>query len=204
MSLDNLQQALEAGRPWVDQHGLWVVALAGFCECLIFAGVIVPGFAIMLAAGCFVASGTLMPHTTLAAAWTGGFLGVCASYAMGRLLGGTRQHSRLQIRDRLHRALTREGPVMLTWYLYASPVRLTLPYLAGATGYPWRPWALYNALGVLPWMAVQLTLGYLSFSVLSNPGSIAYWCTLGATWALTVGTTIYVTRRIMQGEEEHE
>ena len=58
-STGGFERVIEAGQPWLTTYGLWAVFVGLFTETVMFTGVVVPGFGILVAAGFLVAAGAL-------------------------------------------------------------------------------------------------------------------------------------------------
>jgi membrane protein DedA with SNARE-associated domain len=184
---------LELGSPWVAQYGLLIGAAAVFGQAIPGVALVLPGFAICLALGAFCAAGSLNFTHVLAAAWLGGVLGLLFTFQLGRKFGTLAHKSRFQIRERVLAAL-RQDPALPLYYVYATPVRQTLPYLAGSMGYPFSRWAGYNLLGVLPWVACQLAIGYVAGAAIKS-GNPLY---LSASFAVLFGTALAATSLVLR------
>lgn len=155
---DLMGQLIDTGRPWLAHYGYLAIALGMFCETLLFAGVIVPGMGIMVAAGYLSASGVLAPWPALGLALCATVLGDQASFGLGRVLG----HVLLRRRpvERVRAALLAEGPLLLLWYHYGVWLRALLPCTAGSIRYPWRRFSGWDALGAALWAATLFLVGY--------------------------------------------
>jgi membrane protein DedA with SNARE-associated domain len=184
---------LDLGSPWVAQYGLLIGAAAVFGQAIPGVTLVLPGFAISLALGAFCAAGTLNFTHVLAAAWLGGVLGLLFTFQLGRRLGTVAHRSRFQIRERVLAAL-RSDPALPLYYVYATPVRQTLPYLAGSMGYPFPRWVGYNLLGVLPWVACQLAIGYVAGAAIES-GNPVY---LSAGFVVLFGTALAATSLVLR------
>jgi membrane protein DedA with SNARE-associated domain len=193
----SLQRLLDAGAPWVSQYGLWIVALGACGQAFPGAGLVLPGFAISLAAGAFCAAGALHFTHAIAAAWLGALIGLTVTFLLGRRIGTVRRESRLQIRERVRCALERDATLPL-YYVYAAPVRLCLPYLAGSMGYPLPRWLACNALAVLPWMACQLSIGYVAGRTLHGASPLLTLLALALLLAAAMTATALVLRRVLR------
>jgi len=57
---DLLDKLVETGRPWIESYGLWAVLAGLMLETVVFAGLIIPGYGILVAAGYMAAAGLLL------------------------------------------------------------------------------------------------------------------------------------------------
>ena len=180
---------MEGGRPYVVKYGLWAVALGMFSETFFFAGFIVPGYAILIAAGFLAAAGEINFALVSIVACTSSFLGDMCSYGLGRWYGGylLRRHARFTTRVRV--ALETEGPILLLMYHYAHPLRALLPCTAGYSRYPIRTWLTYDAIGILIWVNLIAAIGYTANrAIFSNGGVISLAFDTLATLVMIVVT----------------
>lgn len=168
---DLLGQLVDTGRPWLEHYGYLAIGLGLFCETLLFAGVIVPGMGIMVAAGYLSASGVLAPWPVLGLAVAATIMGDQASFGLGRVLGQVLL--RRQAVARVRGALLAEGPALLLWYHYGVWLRALLPCTAGGIRYPWRRFAGYDALGAALWVGTLFTVGYSAHGAAASGWSMA-------------------------------
>lgn len=148
----------------VPLWGPWAVALTTFLSCLALP---VPASLVMLAAGGFAAVGDLSLATACLAAFAGAVAGDHTGFALGRL-GGPMLMARLAARPGRARlvqkavaALHARGAVtvFLSRWLF-SPLGPWVNLAGGATGYPWRRFALPQAAGEAVWVALYVGLGW--------------------------------------------
>jgi membrane-associated protein len=187
---DVLTPLIESGRPWLERYGLLIVGAGLFTETLLFTGAIVPGFAILIAAGYLAATGVLPLWPALLLAWAGALAGDAASYGLGRVAGAQLLKRKEAFARRLKLALEREGPILLLWYHYAPALRAVLPCAAGSARYDLRRWFVFDSLGVALWVAVIFGMGYSAGRLLHERGNLvfhvintaAFWLMLWALW----------------------
>jgi len=163
---------IEAGRPWLQQYGLWAVALGLFTETFLFTGFWFPGYGILVAAGYLVAARALPFGPTLLLAWIGAVLGDQSSYLLGYWWGHRLLRRKADRAERLRTALEREGVWLLLAYHYAPPLRALLPCVAGSTHYKPRVWLIFDTIGALLWTSVVFALGYCAFGALHQQGNL--------------------------------
>jgi len=170
---DFLNPLIESGRPIIEKYGLWGVCFGLFAETFFFTGVIFPGFGLLVAAGYFMAEGILPPLPTVAAAVIGGVIGDQASYLLGYYFGHRLLRRKYDESEKIRLSMEKEGPLLLLFYHYAPPLRALLPCTAGTTRYNFRRWILFDALGVILWIAVVLALGFTAHGALHSHGNVA-------------------------------
>lgn len=131
-------------------------------------GLPLPASLLLMAAGAFTGGGQLDLAPLLLCTIAPTIVGNAIGYWLGRR-GGTaalaRWSARLKIGEatlaRSERLLARWGglAVLLTRFPL-SPLSPIVNLLAGTGRYPFRPFALYNALGVTIWVGFYVGLGY--------------------------------------------
>lgn len=169
---DLLGRLIDTGRPWLEHYGYLAIGLGMFCETLLFAGVIVPGLGIMVAAGYLCASGVLAPWPALGLALAATVLGDQASFGLGRGLGHVLLR-RQAAAERVRNALLAEGPALLLWYHYGIWLRALLPCTAGSIRYPWRRFAGWDALGAAVWAATLFLIGFSAHGAATSIWNLA-------------------------------
>lgn len=155
----------------VVQLGDWsylIIFAAAALECAAFAGLLVPGESLVLASGFLAHRGILQFDAVIAAAGLGAIAGDNIGYLLGAKLGREwllRRGSRVGLRTRrLEQAeafFRRHGPKAVFFGRFIGFARALVPFVAGASRMPWRKYAVYDALGAIPWTVVFVTLGYV-------------------------------------------
>lgn len=192
---DLLGQLAETGRPWLEQYGYLAIGVGMFCETMLFAGVIVPGLGIMVAAGYLSAAGVLPPVPVLAVALGATVLGDQASYALGRGLGSVLLKRHAAAAARVRAALIAEGPVLLLWYHYGIWLRALLPCTAGSIRYPWRRFAGMDALGAALWAGTLYGIGYNVHGAAESSWNLAFLCFSALAFLAGLYVCVRVWRR---------
>jgi membrane protein DedA with SNARE-associated domain len=198
---DIVGSALEKGQPIIQQWGLIAICGGILCETLFCAGVFIPGFSILVAAGFLSAQGGLSPWGVLAAAILGGVLGGQTAFLIGRLTGERFLKRRYKLVRRLREAVQREGSSVLLWYHHVSPMRAVMPYLAGSMGYPWRNWLLFDTLGLMLWVGFAFGLGYFAYGPLSKYGNAGTLIVLALVAGMIIFTSWRLTRMFRSVKE---
>lgn len=148
----------------VPAWGVWAVAITTFLSCLALP---VPSSLVMLAAGGFAAAGDLSLAGVVIAAGLGAVAGDHAGFALGRL-GGPRLMAALRTRPARSRMIDRAiaelhargaAAIFLSRWLF-SPLGPWVNLAGGATGYPWRRFALPDLAGEALWVAIYVGLGW--------------------------------------------
>jgi membrane protein DedA with SNARE-associated domain len=145
-----------------------IIFAAAALECAAFAGLLVPGESLVLASGFFAHRGILQLDAVIAAAGMGAIAGDNIGYHLGRRLGRDwllRKGSRFGIRKRrLNQAedfFQRHGPKAVFFGRFVGFARALIPFMAGASGMPYRKFVLYDGLGAILWTVGFVILGYV-------------------------------------------
>jgi len=150
----------------VAQYGYLGVALLVGVESF---GVPAPGqTAIILGAG-YAAHGHLAVLGVAVTAFLAAVVGDSVGYLIGRA-GGRRiilrygSYVRLTPERfaRLEGVMRRHGPKLVAVARFVEGLRQFNGIIAGATGMPWRRFAVFNAIGAALWVAVWVTVGYFA------------------------------------------
>jgi membrane protein DedA with SNARE-associated domain len=154
----------------VTRLGAWsylVIFAAAALECAAFAGLLVPGESLVLASGFFAHLGILEVVPLMVATGTGALVGDNIGYYLGSRLGREwllRRGSRFGIRKRglakVERFFQRQGPKAVFFGRFVGFARALVPFVAGASGMPWRKFVVYDALGAVLWTIGFVSLGY--------------------------------------------
>jgi membrane-associated protein len=164
-------------------------------------GVPLPASLLLVAAGSFVEQGELDLWPVLALSAAGAVLGDQIGYAIGRW-GGRRLTGRLgrfvggekkveQAEEWLKR---REGAGVFLSRWLLTPLGPVVNVTAGATGYPWPRFLLYDVLGEALWVALYVLLGkFFSDRVeaLSDLLGDFTWAVLGLVAAAVLGVLLF-------------
>lgn len=145
-----------------------LVFLAGLAEAIPLLGILIPGQAIIIAAGALAATGRLELGLVMLAALPAGILGDAIGYYMGRRYGRPfleKYGHRLRISDqalgRADRLFDRFGPFALVLGRFSFLTRGIVALMAGVTRLRQRVFWPVNVAGGIAW-AVGFTLtGYL-------------------------------------------
>jgi len=166
---------------WITQHPHWALAgvfLVASGESLAVVGLIVPGAAVMVAAGALVALGALEFWPTLLAAVAGAIAGDGISYWLGhhyrdrlRSVWPFRSHP-----DWLSRGETffrRHGAKSILFGRFVGPVRPIIPVVAGMLGMLPAVFYAVNVLSALAWAPAYLLPGMAFGASLALAGAVA-------------------------------
>jgi membrane protein DedA with SNARE-associated domain/membrane-associated phospholipid phosphatase len=166
---------------WVSVHphltGL-IVGLIACAEALAFIGLLVPGAALMLAAGALVGAGLMEFWSTFAWAVGGAVLGDGVSYWLGhhyrerlRVVAPLRRHPEWLARGEVF--FRRHGGKSILFARFVGPVRPVIPVVAGMLGMAPVRFYLYNGLSALMWAPAHLLPGMAVGASLVLAGQVA-------------------------------
>jgi membrane protein DedA with SNARE-associated domain len=142
--------------------GLFVMLMFG-----IFLGLPIPDEILMIFVGYLASTGKLVLVPAILVAFAGSSSGITVSYTIGRTVG-----PRVAVRwgrfvritpERLDQArqwFERFGKWSLTLGYFVPGFRHVMAIVAGASGLPWRTFALFAYGGALLWAATFILLGY--------------------------------------------
>ncbi|ACZ83325.1 DedA family protein [Streptosporangium roseum] len=150
-----------AGSPWLYLVVFLCALLDGFLPLL-------PSEGVLLLAGAFAATGRPDIVLVALAAASGALAGDHICYLIGRRLGppvlrrlrpGTKRHTAARWLSEL---LGRRGGVIVVVGRFLPGMRSITTLTAGATAYPLRAFALFDAVGALMWGVSGALLGYFA------------------------------------------
>jgi len=196
-----------AAMQWVGAHpdlaGL-VIGIVACAESLAVVGLVVPGAAVMLAAGALIGAGALGFWNVFAWAVAGAILGDGLSYWLGhhyrgrlRDMGPFRRHPEWLARAEAF--FRRHGGKSVVLGRFVGPVRPLIPVVAGMLGM--RPAAFYgmNVLSALGWAPAYLLPGMAFGASLALAGQVAArLAALVALLVVSISLALWITRRLFR------
>ncbi|HUD50764.1 DedA family protein [Parvibaculum sp.] len=158
---------------FIRQHSEWtgpIIFLVAFGESFAFLSLVVPGTAIMIAAGTLVPEGVVPIVPLLAGGILGATLGDGISYwiglRFGHLIPGMWPfRSRPELLASGHRFFERHGAESVFIGRFFGPVRAVIPLIAGMMEMPPKRFWLANVLSALIWGPALLVPGIVANSV---------------------------------------
>jgi undecaprenyl-diphosphatase len=160
------------------QLALGAIFAASLLEALAVIGTVIPGSAIVFAAGMLIGLGELNPWWAAAMAVSGAILGDGISYWLGqhfqdriRTVWPLNKFPALFERGQLYFEKNGGKSVFLARFL--GPVRAIVPVVAGMTGMPAKQFYAMNLLSALAWAAVHLLPGLLFGASLQLAGAVS-------------------------------
>jgi membrane protein DedA with SNARE-associated domain len=150
----------------LNHFGYWAVLVLVMIEDL---GVPVPGETILIAASVYAGAGRLnvvvLGVTGCVAAVIGDNIGFAIGHYGGRALvlrWGRYVRLTREWLDKAEAFFERHGAWIITIARFIEVLRQANGIVAGATGYPWRRFLAFNALGAALWVGTWVSLGYLA------------------------------------------
>lgn len=186
----------------LTRYAYLLVFLAGLAEAVPLLGLLVPGQAVIIAAGALAATGRLDVKLVILAALPAGILGDAIGYYIGRRYGrpfferyGPRLRISAHALDRADRLFARYGPFALVLGRFSFLTRGLTSLLAGVTRLRQRVFWPVNVVGGVAWAVGFVMTGYLGASAfLYLEGRLGV--ILAVTLLVAVG--IYVLYRILR------
>lgn len=129
----------------------------------ILGGTVLEGEAVLVAAGAMAHQGLLALPWVIATAFAGGVLGDQVWFLLGRRYGTPFLQKRPKLQERagvVQTWLDKYGSLFLVGFRFLYGLRTVTPVLLGATGFPLRRFALFNAIGGALWAASFGAIGY--------------------------------------------
>jgi membrane protein DedA with SNARE-associated domain len=163
-----LEQVLQ----FVADLGAWaylIIFVLVALQAAVFVGFLVPGATMAVFGGFLASHGALnLPLvllTVAAAAVLGNLIGYELGHRVDRawLLGHTGRFGlRAQHLHRVDRFFELHGGKTLLLGRFSPPLRALVPFVAGASRFPFRPFVLYSIASGIGWAAISVMLGYLA------------------------------------------
>jgi len=176
-----------------------ILAAAVLAESVLLVGAFVPTLTLMLSAGALARAGHLDLVPVIAVAAGAVVLGDLLSHRIGHRLGprlrttGIGRRTPAAVWRRAETLMARRGGHAVFVARFVPVLRTLVPYLAGATGLPYRRIAPYSAVAAAVWACAEAGSGYaaatvlplvLSFGVPAVAGVLAV-AAAGTLWART-------------------
>jgi membrane protein DedA with SNARE-associated domain len=153
---------------------------------------LLPGETMVVTGGVLSASGDLNVFGVFAAGAVGAFLGDSACYWLGRRLGSRAAEKLLRGEkgkrsiEWAKRALDKRGKTLIAVARFVPGGRTAVTFTAGSTGFPWRTFALADAVGVTVWSAYNAGLGRIGGAAFEEQP----WKGLILAFGLAAGTAV--------------
>lgn len=189
---------LERLRPYFADYGWGIVLGVLFLKNLLFFGAVLPGAALLVAAGWFArqGQGSLVPLALCAFAGT--VAGDAVSYLIGRRAAAwlLRSHKWGKTVAALAERV-RDEPALFVFCHFQTALRMFVPAAAGISGVPFGRWMTLTAIGAAIWVACYVGAGYLlSLAGALAAGKTAALGVVGLLFVVIVGRHLYrQTRR---------
>jgi membrane-associated protein len=169
------------------------VFLVAFLDALV---PVVPSETTVITAGVVASSGDLTLSLVIAAAATGAFLGDNTAYAVGRRFGdraATRffRSEKSQARIRwAQRQLEERGGELIVIARFIPGGRTVVTLSAGMLRFPWRRFALFDAIAAVLWALYAALLGYFGGRAFEHAAWKGLLLALGIAFAVAGGSEL--------------
>jgi membrane protein DedA with SNARE-associated domain/membrane-associated phospholipid phosphatase len=187
--------------------GAWTYALVGvlaFLETGAFVGLVAPGETVVIAGGVIAGQGEIELVPLIGLVWACAVLGDTTSFYLGRRLGRRfleRHGPRVKITpERLASVegyFDRHGGKTILIGRFIGLVRALAPFIAGASGMPYRRFIPFSIVGTGLWSTTFCVLGYIfwrSFDQVAHLAGQAIFG-FGVTVGVIVGIVVAYRRR---------
>ena len=178
----------------------WAYAIVFLLALLDALVPILPSETAVITAGVVAGAGDLSLPVVIAAAAGGAFLGDNCAYLIGRRFGERtikRFFSSERARRRIDWAdeqLQERGGELIAVARFIPGGRTAVTLSAGAVGYPWRRFVLFDAVAALGWAAYSALLGYYGGRTFEGP----WGRVLALATAFAVAGSIELTRWLLK------
>ena len=166
---------------WLGEHQDWIlisIALISFLESLALVGIVVPGVALLFAAGTAAGSTGVDPVWMLFAAFCGAVAGDGLSFLLGykyhekiRRIPPFKTHP--QWIDKGERFFRKYGLMGIVIGRFVGPVRPVMPLVAGFMQMKPASFLTINMLSAIAWAPFYLMPGYLVGASLEGEGALS-------------------------------
>ena len=165
---------------------------------------VVPSETSVITAGVVAAGGGLYLPLIIIAAAGGAFLGDNAAYLVGRRFGARaserffRGGKAQKTLDWAERQLTKRGGELIVVARFIPGGRTAVALSAGTVAFPWRRFAVFDAVAALIWALYASLLGYFGGRVFENAAWKGLLLALGIAFAVAGGVEVvrwYLSRR---------
>ncbi|MEP7023018.1 MAG: DedA family protein [Actinomycetota bacterium] len=164
-----------------------IIFLFAFLDVLV---PVVPSEASVITAGVLAATGDLNLPLLIAAAAGGAFLGDNTAYLIGRRFG-TRAVDRFfrggkakKTIDWAERQLAQRGGELIAVSRFIPGGRTAVTLSAGTVAFPWRRFAMFDAIAAIIWALYASLLGYFGGRVFENAAWKGLLVALGIAFAV--------------------
>ena len=182
----------------------WAYAIVFLLALLDALVPVVPSETSVITAGVVAASGDLSLPVVIVAAGSGAFAGDNTAYLLGRRYG-TRVEKRFfsgeKARKRIawaERQLTERGGELIVVARFIPGGRTAVTLSAGLLRFPWRRFALFDAVAGVTWACYAALLGYLGGRAFEHAAWKGLLLALGIAFAVAGGVELvrwYLKRR---------
>jgi membrane protein DedA with SNARE-associated domain len=199
-----MEESVQAIVDFLSAHAMLAAPMmfaVAFAESLAFLSLLVPGWAIMVAAGALAGSGMLNPWPVVLGAIPGAVLGDSLSYWVGRKfghrVGGVWPfRGRPELLEKGHAFFERWGGWSVAIGRFFGPVRAVIPLVAGIMEMPRRQFWIWNIASAVVWAPVVIFSGAAVGAIVEAVWAAKSWGVAAvAIMAAAVVACIWIARR---------
>ncbi|RLA19071.1 MAG: hypothetical protein DRQ61_03275 [Gammaproteobacteria bacterium] len=184
---------------WIELHSSWaelIVFLIALAESLVIVGLLIPGVAMMFAAGALIGTGTLSFSPICLAAILGAIAGDGISFWLGRhyhvqllAIWPLSGHPKL-VESGTH-FFHRHGAISVMLGRFFGPIRAIIPFIAGMLDMSAKQFVTVNVVSALLWAPAYLIPGVLFGSSLEEATEMTQKVVLALIVSIIVGWTLF-------------
>jgi undecaprenyl-diphosphatase len=196
--IENLIENIAQG---LGQWAYLLVAVMAMAETAAFVGFVAPGEFTIIFGGVLAGEGTLSIQLLIGITWAACVIGDAIGFRLGQRLGRgfvLRHGPRVRITEERFRKVedffNRHGGKAVFIGRWLGLIRPLMPFLAGASGMPYRRFVPYDVLGAGLWSATWCLLGYIFWQSFEQVASTAGRGTLA--FAILLGLFVGVYQAI--------
>ena len=207
--LPNAKKLIEDLAKALGQGTYALVGVMAFLETGAFVGLIAPGEFAVIVGGVVAGQGTISVIPLLGIVWLSCVLGDSASFFVGRRLGRSfleRHGPRVQITherlDQVDAYFAKHGGRTILIGRFIGIVRAVAPFIAGASGLPYRRFLPYSVIGTGLWGSFYTLLGYVFYRSFDKVAGYAGRATfVFATLVFAIVAVRWAYRRLREHEQ---
>jgi membrane protein DedA with SNARE-associated domain len=199
-----MEQSVQAVVDFIAAHSLLaapIMCVVAFAESLAFLSLLVPGWAIMVAAGALAGSGVLNPWPVVLGAIAGAILGDGLSYWIGVRFGPAMSRvwpfrTRPELLAKGHAFFERWGGMSVALGRFFGPVRAVIPLVAGIMEMPPVKFWAWNIASAFVWAPVVVFSGAVVGALFETVAATGSWgIAVAAISAAAIIACLWAARR---------
>ncbi len=184
---------------WIELHSSWaglIVFFIALAESLAIVGILIPGVAMMFAAGALIGNDTLSFAPICLAAILGAIAGDGISFWLGRhyhlpLLAAWPLRDYPKLVESGTHFFHRHGPISIMLGRFFGPIRAIIPFIAGMLDMSPKQFAIVNIASAILWAPAYLVPGVLFGNSLQEASEMTQKVVLAIISTIVVGWTLF-------------